>query len=75
MSEKKNGSLHKGMRAFTLGSTIAIQFAVAVLLGLWGGRFLDSYLGTDPWLMLTGLLLGLAAAVSSVYRLVSRWFK
>lgn len=74
MSENKNGGLHKGMRAFTLGSTIAIQFAVAVLLGLWGGRFLDSYFGTGPWLMLAGLLVGLAAAVSSVYRLVSRWF-
>ncbi len=73
MDKKENGGLHKGMRAFTLGSTIAVQFAVAVLLGLWGGRFLDSYLGTDPWLMLVGLLAGLGAATMSVYRLVSRY--
>ncbi|MBU4534186.1 MAG: AtpZ/AtpI family protein [Eubacteriales bacterium] len=73
MEKKENGSLPKGMGAFTLGSTIAIQFAAAVLLGLWGGRFLDSYLGTDPWLMLVGLLAGLGAATMSVYRLVSRY--
>lgn len=74
MTDKKNGGFHKGMRAFALGSTIAIQFAVATLVGLAGGRFLDAHFGTEPWLMLVGLFAGLAAAILSVFRLISRWF-
>lgn len=74
MEKKNNGGFQKGLRAFTIGSTIAIQFAASVLLGLYGGRFLDGRFDTAPWLMLVGLLLGLAAGSMSVYKLVSRYF-
>ncbi|MEW6540372.1 MAG: AtpZ/AtpI family protein [Bacillota bacterium] len=67
------GGFAKGMRAFALGSTIAVQFAVSLVLGILGGRYLDELWGTGPWLLLLGLLLGLAAGTMGIYRTVSRF--
>jgi len=62
------------MKAFAIGSTLGIQFAASVLLGFWGGRFLDHRLGSEPWLMVAGVLLGVAAGTIGIYRVVSRLF-
>ncbi len=72
MSGKNNGG--KPLKAFALASTIAVQFAVSVLLGFWLGSFLDRKLGTQPWFMLGGLLGGIAAGTVGSYRLVSGIF-
>jgi F0F1-type ATP synthase assembly protein I len=40
---------------------IGLELAAAVLVGFWGGWWLDAKLGTAPWLMLLGAGLGLAA--------------
>ena len=37
---------------------LGMTMAASVLLGVLGGRWLDNRLGTAPWLMVTGLLLG-----------------
>lgn len=73
MNGKGNG-FSKGMKAFALGSTIAVQFAASVFLGMWVGRWLDERFGTAPWLMVVGLLAGLGAGTLGVYRTVSRTF-
>jgi len=65
------GSLYKAMRAFALGSTLAFQFAVSLVLGILGGRYLDDVWGTSPWMLLVGLLLGLAAGTMAIYRTAS----
>lgn len=62
-------------RAFALASTISFQIAVPVVLGVFGGRYLDDRLGTQPWLMITGLFLGLAAGVVGVIRIAQSFFK
>ncbi len=61
-------------RAFALASTISFQIAVPVLMGAFGGRYLDERLGTQPWLLIAGLFLGLAAGVAGVVRLVQVFF-
>ena len=38
--------------------TVGIQLAVTVVVLFFLGRWLDERLGTSPWLMLAGLLLG-----------------
>ena len=38
-----------------------LQLTAGVLLGFWAGHWLDSRLGTAPWLMLAGAAGGLAA--------------
>lgn len=62
-------------RAFALASTISFQLAIPILLGVFGGRYLDDRFGTQPWLMIAGLFLGLAAGVVGVIRVVQSFFK
>jgi ATP synthase protein I len=56
-------------------STVGLAFVLAVVIGAWVGRVLDSWLGTSPWLFLLGFFLGLAAGILNVYRTVSRTMK
>jgi ATP synthase protein I len=49
-------------------ASVGIEFAVSVLIGLLGGRWVDGKLGTEPWLMIVGLLLGVAAGFRGLYR-------
>jgi ATP synthase protein I len=46
---------------------LGFEFAGAVLAGIFLGRYVDSYLGTSPWLMVLGAVAGLAGAI---YRLI-----
>jgi len=47
-------------------------FVVAAGGGAWGGHVLDSRLGTDPWLLLVGALLGIAAGFYHFFSVVLR---
>jgi F0F1-type ATP synthase assembly protein I len=51
---------------------IGIQFAVAILLGLYGGQWLDRRWNTKPVFLLIGVFLGAAAGFMSMYRAVNR---
>lgn len=49
-------------------SSVGIEMAIATLVG-WGfGTWLDGELGTDPWLMLLFLGLGIAAGFKGLIR-------
>ena len=50
--------------------TIPIMLGVGPLTGFFAGRWLDRRLGTEPWLMVAGVFLGLAAAVRYTVRLL-----
>ena len=41
-----------------------------LLVGLFGGQWLDRRFGTTPWLVLIGALLGAAAGMLNLYRRV-----
>ena len=47
---------------------VGLQFAGAIVLFLFAGRWLDSRLGTEPWLLLAGVLVGAVAGFVSLYR-------
>lgn len=47
---------------------LGVQMVVTVLALLFLGRWLDGRLGTDPWLMLAGALLGLVLAFGWLFR-------
>ncbi|MGH7458037.1 MAG: AtpZ/AtpI family protein [Longimicrobiaceae bacterium] len=44
------------------------QFAAAILLFLFAGRWLDSRLGTEPWLLIGGVFVGAVAGFYALYR-------
>jgi F0F1-type ATP synthase assembly protein I len=50
---------------------IGLQFALVVMAGLLAGQWLDRRLGSGPWLMLAGMLLGFAATLHSAIRRLS----
>jgi F0F1-type ATP synthase assembly protein I len=47
---------------------VGLQFALSIVLFLFVGRWLDAKLGTAPWLLLAGVMLGAAAGFYSLYR-------
>ena len=51
---------------------LGFQFAAAIILFLLLGKWLDDKLGTDPWLLVTGVIVGAAGGFYSMYRKLTR---
>jgi len=49
-------------------TSVGLEFSISVLLGLFGGRWIDGKLGSEPWLMILGLALGVTAGLRSLIR-------
>jgi ATP synthase protein I len=47
---------------------VGLGFAASILLFFFLGRWLDSRLGTEPWLLILGVFIGLSAGFWSMYR-------
>lgn len=62
-------------RALGALSSVGLSFVLAIVIGAWFGRVLDSWLGTSPWLFVLFFFLGLAAGVLNVYRTTARFMK
>lgn len=50
---------------------VGVEIVAALIVGVAIGYFLDQWLGTKPWLMLVGFVLGSAAGLLGVYRTVN----
>lgn len=50
--------------AWNLGYSIAIPLILFAL----GGRFLDKYMGTSPWMLLLGILISIIVTTVLVYK-------
>lgn len=49
---------------------LGLQFVVTVLVCLFLGQWLDRKLGTSPWLLLTGMLLGAGIGLWTMLRVM-----
>ncbi len=61
-------------QAMALMSAILSQLVGSVLIGIFSGRWLDRNLGTEPLFLILSLLIGLAAGVYAMLRLVQHFF-
>ncbi|SFA42231.1 Putative F0F1-ATPase subunit Ca2+/Mg2+ transporter [Parageobacillus thermantarcticus] len=61
-------------RAIGLMSAIVSQLAGSVLIGIFGGRWLDRRLDSEPLFLIIGLLLGLTAGISAMLRTIRQFF-
>jgi F0F1-type ATP synthase assembly protein I len=61
-----------GMHAYIRYTGIGIQFVLVVLLGVGGGYGLDQLLGTEPWLLVAGAVVGSVGAMVFVVLTVLR---
>lgn len=43
---------------------------ICIILGVWGGLWLDNRLNTKPILVIAGLIIGLVVAFYGVYRML-----
>ncbi len=51
-------------------SYVGIFFGAAILIGYFGGRWIERRWGGAPWPSLTGALLGLVSGFRELYRIV-----
>lgn len=56
-------------RAFAYFSHIGVTMAACVLVGVLLGKFLDGLLGSSHWLVLIFSLLGVGAAIKSIFKM------
>jgi len=47
---------------------LGLQFALAILLFVYLGQWLDRRFGTEPWLLLIGVFVGAGGGFYSIYR-------
>ncbi|MFD1637878.1 AtpZ/AtpI family protein [Evansella tamaricis] len=55
------------VKALALMTTISSYFVGSILVGILGGRWLDKQFDTGSLYLVTGLLLGLGAAVTGIF--------
>lgn len=70
MRQKKRHPLH----AMGLMSAILSQLVGSILIGIFAGKWVDDYFKTEPLFLIIGLLLGLAASVYAMLKLVNHYF-
>lgn len=61
-------------KAMALMSGILSQLVGSILVGIFAGRWADKTFETEPLFLIIGLLLGLAAGVYAMLRLVQHFF-
>jgi ATP synthase protein I len=61
----------KWIRAMGQASSVGLVLVISIAIGYFFGSWLDSKLGTGPWLMLAFTLMGVAAGFIEVIRIVS----
>lgn len=57
-------------KGLALAGRVGAELVASTIVGAGLGYGLDHWLGTGPWLMIVGLLLGAAAGVLGIIRLV-----
>ena len=66
---KKNRSDPKNdLKRYLRFSTIGLEMGLSVALGYYIGKWLDTYFGSTPWLLLLFVFFGLSAGFLSLWR-------
>lgn len=71
VSDRVAASTRDTVRSLKL-SSVGLELALSVLIGLFAGRWLDRKLGSDPWLMILGICLGFAAGLRSLMKMMDK---
>jgi ATP synthase protein I len=63
-----DGHLQRELKDLGTYGTVGLEFGLSVLVGLFGGQWLDRKFHTAPWLTLIGTGFGVAAGVRTLWR-------
>ena len=58
-------------RGLSLALRVGVELVAALVVGVGIGLLLDSWLGTAPWLLVVFFVLGAAAGLLNVYRVMA----
>jgi hypothetical protein len=72
--ELLQGKQRNPMKAYALMTGILSQLVGSILIGIFGGKWIDGKLETFPLFLIIGLLLGLATGIYAMIRLVQQFF-
>lgn len=72
--EGDQGLMSNGSEQSKLALTLAVVtlFSSNILGGILIGYLLDRWLGTGPWMVITGIVLGLTGAIIGLIRVLNR---
>ena len=70
MGKKDKNPYH----AMTIYTMILSQLVGSILVGIFGGKWVDSYFNTEPLFLIIGLLLGLATGIWAMLHTVRHFF-
>ncbi len=73
--ETKEPGRFGAFQALALTTTIGMELAITVVLGYYGGKYLDAKFATGPWFLLIGVLVGLAVGVAGVLKTLQGFFE
>lgn len=65
---------HDHIKAYALMSGILAQLVGSILIGIFGGQWIDNKVGTFPLFLIIGLLLGLGTGVYAMIRLIQHYY-
>lgn len=65
----------RGDRSLLSLLTVGTVIVACIVIGYFLGAWLDRKLGTSPWMVVIGVLLGTAAGFLELFRTVSRSLK
>lgn len=60
----------RGLRQIALLTAIPALMVLGPIIGWWFGRFLDRRWGTEPYLMIVGIVLGFIASGREIWKLI-----
>lgn len=72
--DKNRKPPNSALQALAVTTTIGMELAITVVLGYYGGKYLDDMFATGPWLMLAGILTGLAVGTLGIYKTLQGFF-
>ena len=67
-NKKRPGVIH----ALSMSSQVGFVMAACVIIGVFSGKYLDGLFGTSPLFILIMSLLGMAAAIMSIFKLAKK---
>ena len=62
----------ESLRIIAQVSSMGMAMVLATVFGLAGGYFFDEWLGTEPWGLFVGLIMGIVAGYRNIYVILKR---
>jgi F0F1-type ATP synthase assembly protein I len=71
--EEQLSALRSALTAFSLVGQIGLVMFASVAIGLFGGMYLDRWLGTGPILLIILTIVGVASGFRAIYLMIKRF--